>query len=217
MRTMEQAAGWTKRAGLALGASALCVTYACGGGPAGGAVAAQPLAADQAGAPVVVGCEAHQRTLVRQAVVNGALVSQVECVSTAQPVAAHVPAPVAAPPAAYAPAPVAYAPAPVVYAPPAAQAPASRPVSRPVYDDLEDARVVQTASGSARPVQTRQVIYEEPRRTTRSTAKSAVIIGSSAGAGAGVGALVGGKKGALIGAAAGGGGAVVWDQATRRR
>jgi hypothetical protein len=46
--------------------------------------------------------------------------------------------------------------------------------------------------------------------------KSAVIIGSSAAVGAGVGALAKGKKGALIGAAIGGGGAAIWDQITRR-
>ena len=33
----------------------------------------------------------------------------------------------------------------------------------------------------------------------------------------GVGAAVGGKKGALIGAVLGGGGATLWDQVTRRR
>ncbi len=49
-------------------------------------------AGNQAGTPVVVSCEPHQRTLVRPAVVNGVTVSQVECVAaegvvatTAQP------------------------------------------------------------------------------------------------------------------------------------
>ena len=65
---------------------------------------------------------------------------------------------------------------------------------------------------------TDQVVYDErPVRKTRSVAKSAIIIGSSAGAGAGVGAAVGGKKGASIGAAIGGGGATLWDQVTRRK
>ena len=58
-----------------------------------------------------------------------------------------------------------------------------------------------------------RVVY----RTKRSVAKSALIIVSSAGAGAGLGALIGGKKGALIGAAAAGGGATLWDQLTRRQ
>jgi hypothetical protein len=218
MRIMERTSRWSRRTGLALGATALVATYACGGSPNSGGVAAQSLAADQAGTPVVVACEAHQRTLVRQAVINGALVSQVECVSTAAPQAA----PVAVPQpltrgAAYVPAPAVYAPPPVPYTPPVATAPTPTRTPQPVYDDLGDARVVRTTNGGAAPVRTNQVIHEEPRRTNRSTARSAVIIGSSAGAGAGVGAMVGGKKGALIGAAIGGGGAAVWDQATRRR
>jgi hypothetical protein len=219
MWTMERTAQWKQRTGMVLGAMALSVTYACGGG-----TAAQAVAADHSGAPVVVGCEAHQRTLVRQAVINGAVVSQVECVSAgqAEPAVAATPTAVAAPhlAAAYAPAPVAYTPSPVVYAPPVTQAPppAVRSTPLPVHDEIGDARVVHTTAGPApRRVQTRQVIYEDPPRTTRSPAKSAVIIGSSAGAGAGVGAVVGGKKGALIGAAIGGGGAAVWDQATRRK
>ena len=53
-------------------------------------------------------------------------------------------------------------------------------------------------------------------RRGRSVKKSAVIIGSSTGIGAGIGAAIHGKKGALIGAALGGGGAAIWDQMTRR-
>jgi hypothetical protein len=40
--------------------------------------------------------------------------------------------------------------------------------------------------------------------------KEALIIGGSAGAGAGIGGLISGKKGALIGAAIGGGGAALY-------
>jgi uncharacterized protein YcfJ len=104
---------------------------------------------------------------------------------------------------------------------PAAMPVAYRPVSaaQPVYRGLSDTQVVpvQQTTSAVRPA--RQVVYQdrEPVRKTRSVAKSAVIIGSSAGAGAGVGAMVGGKKGALIGAAIGGGGAAIWDQVTRRR
>lgn len=215
MRIMERTSRWSRRTGLALGATALFGTYACGGSASPGGVAARTLAADRAGAPVVVSCEAHQRALVRQAVIDGAAVSQVECVSTLELQTAPVVAPqIATPPAAaFAPAPVTYAPPPVVYPPPATVAPARAP--QPVHEDLEDARIVRTSG--ATPERTRQVVYEQPRKTTRSTTRSAVIIGSSAGAGAGVGAMVGGKKGALIGAAIGGGGATVWDQATRRK
>jgi hypothetical protein len=185
------------------GAGALIFTAGCASREAG-AIATQQLAAAPAGTPVLVGCEAGQRTLVRQTVVNGAAVSQVECV-TATGQTAYAQAPAMAQPAAM---PVSYG-----YAP--------QQATRPVYRDLDDAQVVPAAPAPARvarPVRTSQVVYDErPVRRQRSVKKSAIIIGSSAGAGAGVGAAVGGKKGALIGALIGGGGAAVWDQLTRRQ
>jgi hypothetical protein len=182
----------------ALGVSALLVTAGCGAGT-GQSVYAQPAltasAADQAGAPIVVSCEPNQRTLVRPVVVNGATVSQVECISTgAVPIATQ---PLAAPVESF------------------RQARTVQPVTYRA-DDLADARVVPVSTTAARPIPTRQVVYTEPVRKTRSVKKSAIIIGSSAGAGAGVGAAIGGKKGALIGAVIGGGGATLWDQLTRR-
>ena len=89
---------------------------------------------------------------------------------------------------------------------------------QPVSNDLGDAQIVPVsnphgAPGAHQPGGLRRA----PGAKTRSVAKSAIIIGSSAGAGAGVGAAVGGKKGALIGAAIGGGGAAIWDQVTRRK
>ena len=186
-------------------AAALLFTVGCGASQNTAGVRAQEIAGGQPGAPVVVSCEPHQRTLVRPVVVNGATISQVECVAAELQTAAYAPA-------SY------YAPA--GYAAPAAQtAPVRHSAPRPqyVYDDrLEDARVVRTSS--ARPVRTRQVVYDEPvAKRGRSVKKSAIIIGSSAGVGAGVGAAVGGKKGALIGAAIGGGSAAIWDQVTRRK
>lgn len=50
----------------------------------------------------------------------------------------------------------------------------------------------------------------------RSWEKEVMIIGGSAGAGTAVGALTGGKKGAGIGAAAGGLGGLIYDLATRK-
>ena len=201
MRGMHMKALW---GGVA--ASALLFTVGCGATQNTPGVRAQEVAGSPAGSPVIVSCEPHQRTLVRPVVVNGATVSQVECVAAdAQAAAAYAQAAYAQPVAQYA-AP-AYAPAaPVRYSAP----------RQVVYDDgLEDARVVRTST--ARPVQTRQVVYQEPVRKTRSVKKSAAIIGSSAAVGAGIGALAKGKKGALIGAAIGGGGAAVWDQITRRK
>jgi hypothetical protein len=190
----------------AAGVAALLFTVGCGRNEPG-TVSAQTLTANQHGAPVVVSCEPHQRTLVRQTVVNGAAVSQVECVAAGQPAAygtnglaqpVAMTQPLAPPSYAYAPAP------------------------QRVYTQLPDTEVVQVAPRRtvrtvSTPVRTRQVVYEERRAPKRSVKKSAIIIGSSAGVGAGVGAAVGGKKGALIGAAIGGGGATIWDQATRRK
>ena len=179
------------------GLGALLVAVGCGTTRDANSVTAQQLTANQTGAPVVVSCEPHQRTLVRQTMVNGAAVSQVECVSALGQQAAYAQTPLAQPIADYG-------------------YPAGR-IAQPVYGDLGDAQVVRAPRTVARPVSTRQVVYDErPIKRGRSVKKSAIIIGSSAGVGAGVGAAVGGKKGALIGAAIGGGGAAIWDQMTRR-
>ena len=190
MNAFERKSEWGRATGAALGLGALLVTVGCGTRDATG-VSAQSLDASPAGLPVVVTCEPHQRTLVRPVVLNGATVSQVECVAAGQ---------------------LSTTQAPLVQA---QQAYVPVRATTPAYSDLGDARVVPVA----RSVPARQV-YEErraPVRQTRSVKKSAIIIGSSAGVGAGVGAAVGGKKGALIGAAIGGGGAAVWDQITRRK
>ena len=203
---MELKSRWRSAFGATAGAGALLFTFACGGTARElTSVAAGPALPGAAGAPVLVSCEPHQRTLVRPVVVNGAVVSQVECVAAQAAYAQNVAAPAAAMPVNY------------------AAASSSAPVAGPVYAPLGDAQVVPASYPAtvARPVRTRQVVHgehdERPVRRTRSVKKSAIIIGSSAGVGAGVGAAVGGKKGALIGAAIGGGGAAVWDQVTRRK
>ena len=192
MRGMQMKSLWGSVA-----AGALFFTYGCGAAQTASGLRAQEAVNAQAGSPVVVSCEPNQRALVRPVVVNGAAISQVECVSVGQTAA---------------------------FAPVNAMTPQTVP-SRydqtvPAYQALEPARVVPVRTQTvARPIQTRQVVYDEPVRVTRkrSVKKSAVIIGSSAAVGAGVGAVTGGKKGALIGAAIAGGGAAVWDQITRRR
>ena len=158
-------------------------------------------------APVLLACPAGHQPLLRQVVVNGAAVPQVECV-TAPPPAAPVAA--ASPvPAAVVPLPPAVPPAPL---PATAWAPAPAPVA------VEPVQVVHRAPGAAarRTVYTEDGYDEVRRKPRRTVKKSALIIGSSAGIGAGIGAATGGKKGALIGAAIGGGAATVWDQVTRR-
>jgi len=172
-------------------------------------------------APVLLSCPVGQQPLLRQVMVNGSLVPQVECVTAqasangAGQVAPQVaPVPMAWPGAPQGYAPQGYAPQPQPYAPqaaPVAYGPVYAPASAPVP--------VQRVSTRPAP---RRVVYdndiEEYRAPgRRSWKKSAVIIGSSAGIGAGVGAATNGKKGALIGAAVGGGAAAIWDQVTRRK
>lgn len=138
---------------------------------------------------MLVNCGPYQRTLVRTTYLNGQPVASVDCVP-AEDAAAVAPAGYAA----------------QQFAPAAAQ--------RVVYTTAPAPRVVRTVAPARSTVTPR--VYTE-RRAVRSKTKSAVIIGTTAAAGAGVGALIGGKKGALIGAVAGGGGAAIWDQVTRRK
>jgi len=74
------------------------------------------------------------------------------------------------------------------------------------------ARVEQVDEAISAP--NRAVVRED--ESDRSWSKAALIIGGSAASGAGVGAVVNGKKGALIGAAIGGGAASIYE-ATQRR
>ncbi|HEX5110130.1 MAG TPA: hypothetical protein VFV95_16880 [Vicinamibacterales bacterium] len=102
--------------------------------------------------------------------------------------------------------------APTVLAGPAAAPAPVRPVSRtvPVVNSRPAARTTAGPDVEAR---------EETRRESqpeRPWSKTAMIIGGSAASGAGVGAIVDGKKGALIGAAIGGGAASIYE-ATRRQ
>lgn len=60
-----------------------------------------------------------------------------------------------------------------------------------------------------------RVVVRESARPRRSWQKTALVIGGSAATGAGIGGLVDGKKGALIGAAIGGGAASIYE-ATKR-
>lgn len=86
------------------------------------------------------------------------------------------------------------------FAPVAQRTVAANPVAR---------RTVYT---SAAPVQERVVTRERSGRTWQ---KTAMIIGGSTAGGAGVGGIMGGKKGALIGAAIGGGAASIYEASKR--
>ena len=93
-------------------------------------------------------------------------------------------------------------------------APMTSPAPRPVpVAQPRAATAQQTVYRTAEPVQERVVVERAPQR---SWGKTALIVGGSAASGAGVGAVLGGKKGALAGAAIGGGAASIYE-ATRRR
>ena len=91
---------------------------------------------------------------------------------------------------------------------PAAAEPAPVVVERVVERPAPRRTVYRTAA----PVQEREV---ERAPAGRSWKKTAMVIGGSSAAGAGVGGIVDGKKGALIGAAIGGGAASIYE-ATKR-
>ena len=92
-----------------------------------------------------------------------------------------------------------------------ATAPALAPVV--VERVVERPAPQRTVYRTAAPAQERVVAERAP--AGRSWKKSALVIGGSAASGAGVGGIVNGKKGALIGAAIGGGAASVYE-ATKR-
>jgi hypothetical protein len=114
--------------------------------------------------------------------------------------------------------------------------PMSLRAPEPVATSAPRATATRTVYRTATPAPraTRTVVRDEPRAIVReevstvatqeevsspderSWKKTAMIIGGSAASGAGVGGIVKGKKGALIGAAIGGGAASIYE-ATRRR
>ncbi len=64
------------------------------------------------------------------------------------------------------------------------------------------------ATRPAAPVRSTRVVERAPKRDWK---KTAMIVGGSSIAGAGLGAILGGRKGALIGAALGGGAATIYE------
>ena len=78
------------------------------------------------------------------------------------------------------------------------------------------ARTVYRPAASATTAQVERVEVRDDAPAQRSWKKSALIIGGSAASGAGVGGLIRGKKGALIGAAIGGGAASIYESTKRR-
>lgn len=98
--------------------------------------------------------------------------------------------------------------------------PAAAPVAASVREAAAPhpvARPQRTVYRTTAPVEERAIVQEgvqtQPKRSWK---KTAMIIGGSAASGAAIGGIVDGKKGALIGAAIGGGAASIYE-ATRRR
>jgi hypothetical protein len=89
----------------------------------------------------------------------------------------------------------------------------------PVRGVAYDERAVQARPvpyATSRPVALRSSAQYTERAPERSKTKSALMIAGSAATGAGVGGALKGKKGALIGAAIGGGSASIYEAAKRR-
>jgi outer membrane lipoprotein SlyB len=75
----------------------------------------------------------------------------------------------------------------------------------PVYDTYQAPRRVTTLRA------TRTAPSRVVRSSGRDWTKTAMVIGGTTAAGAGLGAIFGGKKGALIGAAIGGGAGTLYE------
>ncbi len=98
-------------------------------------------------------------------------------------------------------------------------APGQRAVVRDTFvqgESVTRVECVRAQTETPRASRIRYVTRYADDRPRRSWGKSALIIGGSAGSGAGIGGLVRGRKGALIGAALGGGAASIYEGARRR-
>lgn len=93
----------------------------------------------------------------------------------------------------------------------------------PAGDVVRLASARQEPAAQARPAVTERIVYRDPPRgaeratakSDRPVSKSVLIIAGATGAGAGAGGLIGGKKGALAGAAIGGGAAAIYEAIKR--
>ena len=96
-----------------------------------------------------------------------------------------------------------------------------RPAAQPIQPGYPTYSAYQTPQAVAVPVRTVQTIAQPaPQRVVTRTVeraprrdwkKTALVIGGSTATGAGLGGIIGGKKGALIGAAIGGGASTIYE------
>lgn len=89
-------------------------------------------------------------------------------------------------------------------------------VRRVVYDEYGRAIQTRPVTSRTRPVARRSTVQYLERAPQRTKTKTALMIAGSAATGAGVGGALKGKKGALVGAAIGGGAASIYEAAKRR-
>lgn len=132
-------------------------------------------------------CQPFEEPVLRRALVGGREVTDVTCITRSS---AYVPQGAYAQPVGYVP-------------------------QQPVYrDDIVTRPVTRTRTVS-QPSRQRTSTVRREEESDRSWGKTAMIIGGSSGAGAGIGGLIAGKKGALIGAAVGGGAAAIYEARKR--
>lgn len=139
----------------------------------------------------------------------GAKANQVDAFTTAPATIEH-------------PAPVAIDNAPPQFIPVSYPGSSLRPLAAPAVVNSVPAtrrapaprRSTSSAREERRTEREREIAAREDARQDRSWGTTAMVIGGSAASGAGVGGIVAGKKGALIGAAIGGGAASIFE-ATR--
>ena len=91
-----------------------------------------------------------------------------------------------------------------------------RPAIAANCDDDRAGQARRAAYGTSRAVARRSNVQYVEREPERTKTKTALMIGGSAAAGAGVGGALKGTKGAIIGAAIGGGAASIYEAAKRR-
>jgi hypothetical protein len=132
-------------------------------------------------------CQPFEEAVLRRAVVAGREVTDVTCITRSS---AYMPQGAYAQPVGYVP-------------------------QQPVYRDDIVTRPVTRTRTVAQPARQRTTTVRREEESERSWGKTAMIIGGSSGAGAGIGGLIAGKKGALIGAAVGGGAAAIYEARKR--
>ncbi len=131
-------------------------------------------------------CQPFEEPVLRRALVAGREVTDVTCITRSS-----------------------------AYAPQAAYAQPIGYASQPVYRDDIVTRPAARARTVSQPARQRASTASREDQSDRSWGKTAMIIGGSSGAGAGIGGLIAGKKGALIGAAVGGGAAAIYESRKR--